>query len=370
MWDLILPAYRDAINKETDLDVRSDMMNGLGACVEELTNEIITAADLEQIFAIISKEITEYEERRQERLKDSKDEETGVVDDDQEERDEEMEREVSVLAAVADLVHNLFSVFKANLLPYFNPLVQQFAALLDSSRPYQDRQWGICIFDDVIEFAGDASVQYQQIFFQPILNSLSDKYPEVRQAAAYGCGIMGLFGGQVYAPACAQLIEPLVMAIRRPGARDTEEDSTATENAISAMAKILKHNSSNIDTNAVIPVFLSVLPTVWTDSDEMPFVYDYFCDLVEANHPLVLGENNANLPHIFGTILNALCHGVFAEGAQLDDGCNEELVKSVKARLTTMVKLLHANETVFKLIIASLNMDNMQRDALQKALMQ
>lgn len=45
--------------------------------------------------------------------------------------------------------------FKEKLIPLFNNLVPQFSSLLDPRRPYQDRQWGICIFDDVIEYGGE-----------------------------------------------------------------------------------------------------------------------------------------------------------------------------------------------------------------------
>lgn len=34
------------------------------------------------------------------------------------------------------------------------------------------------------------------------------------------------------------------------------------------------------------------------DTDEVPHVYDYLCDLIERNHPIVLGVNNANLPNL------------------------------------------------------------------------
>ena len=32
--------------------------------------------------------------------------------------------------------------------------------------------------------------------------------------------------------------------------------------------------------------------------DESPFVYGYLCDLIEANHPLILGNQNSNIPRI------------------------------------------------------------------------
>ena len=34
------------------------------------------------------------------------------------------------------------------------------------------------------------------------------------------------------------------------------------------------------------------------DVDESPFVYGYLCDLIEANHPLILGNQNSNIPRI------------------------------------------------------------------------
>ncbi|VDK33089.1 unnamed protein product [Anisakis simplex] len=75
-------------------------------------------------------------------------------------------------------------------------------------------------------------------------------------------------------------LERLAAMINQPDARSTEEGIAATENAISAVAKILKYNAEAVDANAVIPTFLSWLP-VWDDSDETPYVYGYFADLVE-----------------------------------------------------------------------------------------
>lgn len=84
-----------------------------------------------------------------------------------------------------------------------------------------------------------------------MINGLADQYPEVRQAAAYGVGLMAMKGGAAYAPACTQALQPLAAMIARTDARATEEDTAATENAISAVSKILKYNASTIDVNAV-----------------------------------------------------------------------------------------------------------------------
>ena len=52
----------------------------------------------------------------------------------------------------------------------------------------------------------------------------------------------------------------------------------------------------------------SWLPVV-EDADESPFVYGYLCDLVEANHPIILGQDNANIPRIIA---------IFAEAFSVD----------------------------------------------------
>lgn len=70
-----------------------------------------------------------------------------------------------------------------------------------------------------------------------------DKQPEVRQAAIYGCGILAQFAGDQFAQTCSMMMPILIETILAPNAREPE-NMTVTENAISAVAKILKYNSS------------------------------------------------------------------------------------------------------------------------------
>jgi len=72
-----------------------------------------------------------------------------------------------------------------------------------------------------------------------------DKQPEVRQAAMYGCGILAQHGGDQFAQTCSVAMPILVEAMMATNAREPE-NMTVTENAISAIAKILKYNSSAI----------------------------------------------------------------------------------------------------------------------------
>lgn len=71
--------------------------------------------------------------------------------------------------------------------------------LQEQDRAWSDHQWALCVFDDVIEFGGPACAKYQNLFLQPMITYISDKAPEVRQAAVYGCGVLGLHGGEGFA---------------------------------------------------------------------------------------------------------------------------------------------------------------------------
>lgn len=45
---------------------------------------------------------------------------------------------------------------------------------------------------------------------------------------------------------------------------------------------------------------------VGVDKEEAPHVYEYLCDLIEANHTVVLGTNNAHLPRLISFFAEAL----------------------------------------------------------------
>lgn len=99
--------------------------------------------------------------------------------------------------------------------------------------------------------AGPACIKYQDIFLEPMLSGLRSAEAEVRQAAAYGCGVLAQFGGAAFAGAAARAVPLLAALIAEPDARALE-NLNATENAISAVAKIIKYNHSQIDRDEII----------------------------------------------------------------------------------------------------------------------
>lgn len=74
---------------------------------------------------------------------------------------------------------------------------------------------------------------------------------------------------------------PLLFQVINAQDSRSRENVNATENAISAVAKICKYNRGNIALNEVVPALIDALP-ITEDKEEAPHVYGYLCDLIEG----------------------------------------------------------------------------------------
>lgn len=92
---------------------------------------------------------------------------------------------------------------------------------------------------------------------------------------------------------------------------------------------------------------------VTEDSDEAPHIYGYLCDLIQANHPIILGANNCNLPRIVSIIAQAFVNKVVAA------------ISDVGARMLAIVKQVESNPEVFQACASQLTPE--MQHALQEA---
>ena len=71
----------------------------------------------------------------------------------------------------------------------------------------------------------------------------------------------------------------MTAVIQDPESR-LRENINATENAIAAVTKIMQQHHDSINTEQLLPVWMSWLP-VTEDKEEAVHVYNFLCDLVE-----------------------------------------------------------------------------------------
>ena len=151
---------------------------------------------------------------------------------------------------------------------------------------------------------------------------------------------------------CAQAVPRLIEMITAPDARSVE-NINPTENAISAVTKILKYNNSALHVDEILSHWVTWLP-VWEDEDEAPHIYNYLCDLVEANHPVVLGPNHAYLPRVIAVIAEAFHREVL------------EPESEVYRRMLNIVRQVQGNQGVLEACVSQMTVE--QQQALQQVL--
>lgn len=265
---------------------------------------------------------------------------------------DEDECDVYILTKVSDILHSLFSTYKEKILPWFEQLLPLIVNLICSGRPWPDRQWGLCIFDDIIEHCSPTSFKYVEYFRWPMLLNMRDNNPEVRQAAAYGLGVMAQFGGDDYRSLCSEAVPLLVKVIKCANSK-TKKNVIATENCISAVGKILRFKPNCVNVDEVLPHWLSWLP-LHEDKEEAIQTLSFLCDLIESNHPVVLGPNNSNLPKI----ISIIAEGKINETINYEDPCAK--------RLANVVRQVQTSEELWLECLSQL--DDEHQEALQELL--
>jgi hypothetical protein len=142
------------------------------------------------------------------------------------------------------------------------------------------RQWAICIFDDVLEFSGPESWKYNERIMQPLIDGMQDDVPANRQAAVYGVGVAAHKGGEAWSDFAAGSLPMLFQVVQRPNSR-ADDDIFATENASAAIAKILQFNAAKVQNwQDVAAAWIDTLP-ITNDEEATPYAYSFLAQLIE-----------------------------------------------------------------------------------------
>ncbi|XP_039601355.1 importin-5 [Polypterus senegalus] len=322
MWHFMCDALIKAIGTEPDSDVLSEIMHSFAKCIELMGDGCLNTEHFEELGGILKAKLEEHFKNQE--LRQVKRQDEDYDEEVEESLQDEDDNDVYILTKVSDILHSVFSSYKEKVLPWFEQLLQLIVNLICPHRPWPDRQWGLCIFDDVIEHCSPASFKYAEYFLRPMLQSLCDSSPEVRQAAAYGIGVMAQNGGENYRPFCTEAIPLMVGVIQAADSKD-KANINATENCISAVGKVMKFRPECVNVNEVLPHWLSWLP-LKEDKEEAVHTFSFLCDLIESNNPVVLGPENANIPKIFVIIAD----GFINESFKYEDGCCKRLANVVR----------------------------------------
>ena len=179
--------------------------------------------------------------------------------------------------------HTVFKNPSTSFLPHWERLLNFLDMFITNTDPTQ-RQWALCIMDDVCEFTGPEAWKYHTHIVQPMMDGMRDDVPANRQAATYGAGVAAQKGGEPWAEFANASLPLLFQAIRRSDARE-DDHVFATENACASIAKILHFNSGKVgNVQEVVTHWLDTLP-VTNDEEAAPFAYSFLAQLIEQYVP-------------------------------------------------------------------------------------
>jgi len=305
LLDYFWPAMMDALGKEPDTDVQGAMMDSITEIVELVEPALMTPEYVQTAFTRFSRILKEAEERRQERLK-----RTGTEDFDAEEL-EALEAENAQEEELFDGVGSALGAFLKRagdaVLPYVEGLMPQIGPLLDKSRNPEDRRIAVCVVDDLLEHSAAGRAKYAGQVLPMLMEACTSEHADLRQCSVYGLGILAAKAPEFFRPYVGDALQRILAVISAPGAKD-DDNEMATDNAVSALGRILEFHGDAVDGAMVAGAWLGALPLTG-DAVEAVVQHAFLVRLLEARDARLLGPNNANLPKIVSIAVQVLGHG-------------------------------------------------------------
>ena len=277
LWESTLDKLLEVLTPELAIDTLAEMYQCFYESIEVLGKSCLTQHHMEQFIEAAKQTLEEYQIRVQKRLEDRQDAEDG------EEESEDVlfaiEDDQTLLSDMNKAFHTIFKNQGVSFLPSWSRLIPFYNSFITNQDSTQ-RQWALCIMDDVLEFCGEQSWNYQQHIRQPLVDGMRDEIPANRQAACYGVGVAAQRGGPSWAPFVIDSLPTLFQVCQIPNARE-DDDVFATENACASIAKVLQTHSDKVpNIQEVTAQWIATLPVV-NDEEAAPYAYMFLSKLID-----------------------------------------------------------------------------------------
>lgn len=318
LWELTIDKILEVLSAEPAIDTLAEMYQCFYESVDVLGKDCLTRAHMAAFIESAKSTLEDYQIRVKNRLEEHQDTEDG--EEESEEAIFAIEDDQTLLSDMNKAFHCIFRNQETSFLPSWSRLLPFYNAFV-TSPDSTERQWALCIIDDVVEFCGDQSWSYQNHIQQPLVEGMRDEVPANRQAACYGVGVVAQKGGIAWSTFAAESLPMLFSVCQRPNARE-EDHVFATENACSSIAKILQSNATKVpNVQEVVGAWISTLPIV-NDDEAAPYAYMFLAQLIDQQHPAVIAAANAIFLAIAlaleaETIQGATAHRVAAAAQRL-----------------------------------------------------
>jgi hypothetical protein len=277
MWSKVAEKIIEVLSAEPTVDTLAEMYQCFYESVEVVGRNSLTPQHMQAFIESAKSTLEDYQMRVKQRLEEQAELEEG----DEENLDYEfaIEDDQNLLSDMNKAFHTIFKNQGNTFLPAWEQLIQFYDNFITSQDPTQ-RQWALCIMDDVLEFCPAESWNYKDHIMQPLASGLTDENAANRQAAAYGVGVAAQKGGAPWSDFVAASIPSLFQVTQHPHSR-TEEHVFATENASASIAKILHYNASKVQgAQDIVVTWIETLPIIY-DEEAAPYAYSFIAQLID-----------------------------------------------------------------------------------------
>lgn len=314
----MMPQLLDAIKGEPDVEVLVHMVDALGevgglvhapAFPQELMNSASQA-----ISMILLESEARNIEREQQAEQEDWDEEAQEDAEAEEQKEEELLSRIASATGTLLRMHASAGFVQAFKTPYklsegseAVSCMQIFWIRMQNSRPAYERQAALCVFDDLVLYGGAEAANIISGTLPAMKAYCLDPDADVRQAASFGVGVCAQVGGEAFlSSGGGQVVGDLERVIRDPVAR-SEAAESATDNAVSALLKIMEFQPSCMADNAASygNLILDYLPAK-ADESEARVMHATIVRFVRAADPRIMGDNGSNMPKILSILLSVL----------------------------------------------------------------
>ncbi|KAK1066362.1 importin subunit beta-3 [Friedmanniomyces endolithicus] len=284
LWKSTIAKVLEVLATEPAIETLAEMYQCFYESVEVSGKDCLSNEHMGIFIKSAESVLKDFQIRVKARQEEAADREDGEEPD--EETQFAMEDDQTLLSDMNKAFHTIFKHQGQTFLLHWERLLNYYDLFVTNQDDTQ-RQWALCILDDVLEFCGPASWHYHTHIIQPLIDGMRDPAPANRQAACYGVGVAAHKGGDAWAAFAAGSLPMLFEVTRRPGAR-SDDDVFATENACASIAKVLHFNAGKVaDVQGVVAAWIETLPVV-NDEEAAPYAYAFLADLIERSNQTVM----------------------------------------------------------------------------------
>lgn len=242
-----------------------------------------------------------------------------------EDEDDEDDHDQLVIDSVSDVIGRLAKSMGPGFEAYFDSMLPLLLKYCRPNRSFSDRSMAIGCFGEVVAELGPRTLKYQEQLLPIVQIGLADQMEGVRRNSAFFLNQFIESTGTSLVPYFTHILTWLHPICIRPDSKKTLDAGGAdVDNALSAVARMIRVSQESIPLPQVLPVLLAALP-LQSDFTEALNIF--------ASLMALLSSNDATALSLLPQILLAFAHPLVPD-SKYDDETKGTVISFLKSGMT------------------------------------